>query len=171
MIARKLIVALALVAIAATACGSSSKSSSTTQPGGSSATTAPSGSASGTTAPKSFSGDSGSNFCDLARKDETAFKGNSLATGSTPADLKKLYSGLGPALQEAESKAPSVIKDDFKTFVDAYQQILKAMSDANYDVTKLNPATFAAFDSAQIKAASDHIEAYMTQVCHITSTT
>jgi len=104
------------------------------------------------------------------RKDEAAFKGNSIST-SAPADLKKLYSNLGPALEEAGSKAPSAIKGDFDTFISAFRQILKALSDANYDFTKLSPTSFAGMGTPQVKAASNHIQQYMTQVCHITTTT
>jgi ABC-type phosphate/phosphonate transport system substrate-binding protein len=173
MLARKLIVAIALVAVAATACGSSSKSSasSPTSPTSPSATTASGGGSTATTTPsKSYSGSSGSSFCDLAKKDENAFNAKGF-TGTSPADLKKLYGNLEPALEEAQSKAPDAIKADFATFVTAYKQVIKAFADANYDVTKISPTAFAGFADPKIKAAADHITQYTSQVCHITPTT
>jgi hypothetical protein len=172
MLARKLTVVIALVAVAATACGSSSKSSASksTSPTSPSATTAASAGSSATTTPsKSYSGSSGSNFCDLARKDESAFNAKGF-TGTAP-DLKKLYGNLEPALEEAQSKAPDAIKADFATFVTAFKQVIKAFADANYDVTKISPTAFAGFADPKIKAASDHITQYISQVCRVTPTT
>ena len=170
MLARKLTVAIVLVAVAATACGSSSKSSASS-PTSPSATTAPGGGSTATTTPsKSYSGSSGSSFCDLAKKDENAFNSKGF-TGTSPTDLKKLYGNLEPALEEAQAKAPDAIKADFATFLTAYKQVIKAFADANYDVTKISPTVFAGFADPKIKAASDHITQYTSQVCHITPTT
>ena len=104
------------------------------------------------------------------RRDQAAFKGGVLPT-STPADLKKLYSNLGPALDQARSKAPGAIRGDIDTFITAFRPVLKALSDANYDFTKLSPTSFAAIGTPQVRAASEHIRQYETQVCHITTTT
>ncbi len=173
MRAQRLLVLVIFVAIAATACGSSSKgTASNTNP--TTATNAPGGSsggASGTTTTIKISGDSGSSFCDLARKDEnTVFKNASL-NSDTPADLKKLYENVVPAITEIESKSPDALKGDFQTFGTAYSTMVKALQDANYDVTKLSATTFAGLGTPQVKAASDHIQAYLTQVCHVTPTT
>jgi ABC-type phosphate transport system substrate-binding protein len=171
MRARRLVVLIVLVAIGATACGSSSKgaandSTSTT------AASAPSGSTDGstdaTTTTEKLSGDSGSSFCDLMRKDDKAFNGSGLGT-ATPAALKKLYENIGPAIDEAKSKAPDSLKDDFGTFSTALSKFVGALSDANYDFKKLSVADLGSLSSPAMTAASAHIDQYLSQVCHIAS--
>ena len=48
-----------------------------------------------------------------------------------------------PALEKAQSKAPSAIKDDFATFISAFKQVNAALKAVDYDVTKLNASTFS----------------------------
>jgi hypothetical protein len=164
---QRFLVPVILIAVGATACSSSSKSAakiitSTTQ--GPAAASGASGTSGPTTTIK-LSGNSGSSFCDLARNDEKAIKG--LKPGTTPDDLRTLYANIGPALSEAESKAPSEIKGDFKTFADAFAQVVHALAAVNYDATKLSESTFSSLDVPAVKAAGDHIQQYFTQVCHI----
>jgi hypothetical protein len=166
----RLMVVAIFVAVGATACGSSSKSatgSTTSNPG--SGTTAP-GSTGATPTTKALSGNSGSNFCDLARRDSAAFSARNVAAFRA-SDLKKEFENLGPALQQAENIAPNAIKGDFQTFLNAFQPYLKALAAANYDFTKLNAASVQGLGSPQVKAATDHIQQYFTQVCHITTPT
>ncbi len=156
-----------LVALGATACGSSSKTSTgtaTSAPG----STSPSGGGSTTTI--KLKGSSSSDFCDLARADDKAFS-NVNPTGLSTSDLKKQFENLGPALQQAADKAPKEIKGDFQTFINAFKPYLQALADANYDFTKIKPSSVTGLESPAVRAASNHIEQYFTQVCHITSPT
>jgi ABC-type phosphate/phosphonate transport system substrate-binding protein len=169
---RKVIVAVMLLAAAATACGSTSKSASTTTP-----TTTPGASpgtpttvGSGTPTTKAFSGSSGSGFCDQARSFASAFKSSSFGT-KTPADLKNAFKNLQSELDHAASVAPSAIKGDMQTLAAAYRPILKAFADANYDFTKLSPTALSSFSNPQFAAAAGHIGQYFSQVCHVTPTT
>jgi hypothetical protein len=165
---KSLLAVAMLVAIGTAACGSSSKGSTgsvTSAPGSSGATTSSPGGGSTTTI--KLSGSSSSNFCDLARADDKAFS-NFNPTGLSASDLKKQFENLGPALQQAADKAPSAIKSDFETFVNAFKPYLKALADANYDFTKIQPSSVSGLESPAVKTASDHIEQYFTQVCHIT---
>jgi hypothetical protein len=171
MRARKLMIIVALVAIGAAACGSSSKSATSSTP-----TTVASSAGTPTTAGgtqssggKSYSGSSGGSFCDAIRNDADTFKG-ATPKGTTPEDLKALYGNVLPALEKAKSKAPSAIKDDFGTFVSAFKQVDSALAAVNYDYTKLTASTFSALESQDFKTASDNIEQYVTQVCHIDKT-
>jgi hypothetical protein len=168
---KSLLAVAILVAIGTAACGSSSKSSTgsvTSAPGSSgpsgATTSSPDG---GTTTTIKLKGSSSSNFCDLARADDKAFS-NVDPTGLSAADLKKQFENLGPALQQAADKAPSEIKGDFETFLNAFKPYLKALADANYDFTKIQPTSVSGLESPAVQAASDHIEQYFTQVCHIT---
>ena len=169
MRARRLTVLLLLVAVGATACGSSSKgaaSANTSTTAGNAPSSTAGGSGSDTTTTIKVSGDSGSSFCNLVRGELSAFTGTDF-TGTSPTDLKKRYENISSVLSDAESKAPSQIKGDLETFSTAFDKVAKALSDANYDYTKLSPTTFAGLDTPAVKAASNHIEQYFTQVCHI----
>jgi hypothetical protein len=169
---KSLLVVAMLVAIGTAACGSSSNSSTgsvTSAPGSSSGSTSSSDSGGSTTTIK-LNGSSSSDFCDLARADDKAFS-NVDPTGLSASDLKKQFENLGPALQQAADKAPSEIKGDFTTFINAFKPYLQALADANYDFTKIQPSSVSGLESPAVQAASDHIEQYFTQVCHITSPT
>jgi hypothetical protein len=173
MRAKSLLAVAVFVAIGATACGSSSKNSTgsvTSAPGSTTAsTTGPSGSGTTTTTTK-LSGSSSSDFCDLARADEKAFSGANAASLSSE-NLKKDFANLGPALQHAADVAPKAIKSDFEVFINAFKPYLKALADANYDFTKIKPSSVTGLESPGVQAASDHIQQYFTQVCHLTPPT
>ncbi len=172
--ARGLIAIVALVAISAAACGSSSKNAATsttptTVASGAGTPTTVAGTP--TTAPsKSYSGSSGGDFCSLIRNDQDAFNNSDIAT-KTPDDLKSVYTKLVPALEHAESVAPSAIKGDFKTFVTFFKQLNAAFASAGYNFQNLDPTKFANLDTPAIKTASADIEQYVTQVCHVTTPT
>jgi hypothetical protein len=171
MRAKSMLAVAVFVAIGATACGSSSKSSTgsvTSAPGSSTASSGPSGG--GTTTTIKLKGSSSSDFCNLARADDKAFSGANLSSLNST-DLKKDFENLGPALQHAADVAPDAIKGDFHVFINAFVPYLKALADANYDFTKVKPTSVSGLESPAVQAASDHIQQYFTQVCHITSPT
>ncbi len=163
-----MIVAAVLTALAA-ACGGSGSSkasgsgtTTTTAAGSSSA------SGSGTTTTQKISGDSNSNFCRYARDVEKSFTPD---VGADPSSIRSLMEQAGKAMQQAVKIAPAEIKPDFQTFVDAFTPYLQALKDANYDYTKIDPTKLQSITAPDVTAASQHISAYMTQVCHITDTT
>ena len=166
------LVAVAILIVVGAACGSSSKGasgSSTTNASGSTSSTAPT-SPNATPTTQKVSGNSGSDFCNLARTQSSAFNGPN-PSATTQLDLKKTYENLLPALQHIVAIAPSQIKGDFQTFVTAYTPYIRALAAANYDFTKLNFASLQGLSAPDVKAASQHIEAYLTQVCHLTTPT
>jgi hypothetical protein len=168
----RLIAVSALVAIGLAACGSSSKGASGSN--NSSTTTAPSSATtsapSGTPTTQKVSGNSNSNFCQEVRNSENAFKPIS-PTSINPDSIKTEFENVGSQLQKAVDAAPNEIKPDFETFIHAYQPYLDALKAANYDFTKINFASLTQLDSASVKAATAHLEAYFTQVCHVTTPT
>jgi hypothetical protein len=170
MRARSLIAVAVFIAVGASACGSSSKSPTAVGATGTTTTTSPTASGAPGGAPTTIklSGSSGSNFCQLARSDQAAFSSPDL---SNPANLKKEYQNLGKALQDAANAAPSAIKGDFETFITAFKPYLQALADANYDFTKVNTDSLKAISSTQVDTASQHIEQYFEQVCHISPPT
>ena len=166
MPSRTFIVAVAIFAIGLGACSSSSKSTSAPSANTSAGLTPTTANSGGGSGAASGGGSGGGSFCDEVRNDQDAFQNSSIAT-KTPADLKTLYSKLVPALEHAQSEAPSAIKADFATFITGFKALNSALDAAGYDVRKLSPSSLAGLDSADFKAASDHIETYITQVCHI----
>ena len=169
MRARTLMVVVALAAFGATACSSSSKPSTTATTASTAAPSASPTTTSGsptTNAPKSYSGAS-ARFCGYAEKDSTVYK----RTGDSTGELKSIYSDVLPALQRTQSAAPDALKHDFEVFVAGYTEVVHTLAAINFDATKLTPSTFGPLATPQVKAASAHIRAYVTQVCHVTTTT
>jgi hypothetical protein len=171
---RRMLVLVALVAVGAAACGSSSKSATSDTPttlstSAASPTSAASSGTPTTAKTEKVSGNSNSNFCELARN-YTDASGKEVAT-ETPPELKKLYSSLLPKLKQAEDIAPSQIKGDFATFVTFFKQLDSTLAAAQYNFENLSPTALQSLDTPAIEAASQHISAYMTQVCHITTPT
>jgi ABC-type phosphate/phosphonate transport system substrate-binding protein len=142
--ARQLVVLAVLVAAGVTSCSSSSKSAN-------------------------LHGLSQSQFCDLARKDQAAFNGASIANAS-PTQVKDLYEKVRSALRQAQSAAPSAIKGDLDTFMAAYDPYLKALAAAHYDFTKMTSTATRLLGTAQVRAASAHITQYLQQMCKINTT-
>ena len=172
MLARKLTVVVALAALGLGACGSSSKSAGSTSPtvAGAAGSQSSAGDTSTTAAPSSANngggGGGGGDFCALLRKDQAAFAGSDIAT-KTPSDLKKLYSDVVPEIEKAESKAPDAIKADFATLVTNLKTLVKALDDAGYDVTKVDPNSFKDLADPKFEAASQRISTYVEQSCGI----
>jgi len=145
----KVIVACAVVAIAMSACSSSSKpsSSSTSRPA---------------------SGSSSADFCAKVQNEVDAFRITSFA-GKTPGELKSTYSSLAQKLEKLESEAPSAISDDFTTFVTFTKRVQAVLADANYDPTKLSISDITGLFSSQATTAASHVVQYITQNCHFTT--
>ena len=171
MLARKLTIAVVLVALGLSACGSSSKSAGSTSPtsAGTAGSTSAPGDTSTTAAPAGNNGGGGGgggDFCALMRKDDNAFKGADIATKSST-DLKALYANVVPELERAQSDAPDAIKSDFGSMVTGMKALVKALETADYDVTKLNPDSFKGLADSKFVTASEHIATYIAQHCGI----
>jgi hypothetical protein len=104
------------------------------------------------------------------KSDDKVFRGPN-AAASTPADFKALYANVIPALEEADNKAPSAIKSDMDTLVSGLKTFINTLAAANYDPTKISPTSLESLDTPAFKTATTNIDNYMSQVCHITTTT
>ena len=143
--------AIGLVVLAG--CGGKGSSSTATTKSGSS-----------TTAP-SFSGSKNSKYCDLARQ----FSGT--ISGSLSSDPRVLFQEFDTLAGQFVSVAPSQIKSDAQTVVDAVKRLEAAFKAVNYDATKLSPTDVAVLQDPKVAAATSRINAYDDQVCGITTTT
>jgi len=157
---RSVIVPAALLAAALAGCGGGTTHANT-------ATTVSNAAASSSGPSTTFkpSGSSSSKFCDDARN---LSKSQQLNPGT---DLKKTYQELNSLGPRVESEAPSSIKADVHTVFAALNSIGQALAAVNYDISKVNPAQLQAFSTQQFKDATTRIDAYLTQVCGVTSTT
>jgi hypothetical protein len=145
---RRLLIPLILAALPLAACGGGSSTAKTASEAATKSTIS------------NFSGNRGSNWCDLDRslQNSTQFQNAMKDPRTWSRQLDSIASG-------AASKAPSAIKADVQTVVSALRVLEKALSDANYDFTKLNPAEMSGLNSPNLAAAADRITAYDKQVC------
>jgi hypothetical protein len=152
---RKLIATLGLAVLLLGACGGGNDNKSTNA------------NASSDTTEAAASG--GANFTDFCGA-KAAFGAGASATAPDPNAMKNAAANLDKAVQYA----PSEIKGDVKIVADAFRPFLQVMASVNYDFTKLmsDPskqqqiqALSAKFNEADVKAASDRINAYVTAHC------
>jgi hypothetical protein len=152
-----------ITGLALAGCGSSTHTATVTTlaaqagtPGGTTPTTKVPG----------FSGSSSSSFCDDARR-------LSQTTRFTPdtTNLKTVFQDFDSYSGRLESKAPSAIKADVKTVVDAVKRYEGVLQGVNFDYTKLTPAQLQAFTDPNVTSASERVTAYLAQVCHVSTAT
>ena len=80
------------------------------------------------------------------------------------------------ALVDLTKSAPDEIKDDVKTISDALSSLISVFESADDDFTKLaqDPAALArqleSFSGQEVTDASARVEAYLAQVCGISTT-
>jgi hypothetical protein len=160
------------IAFLVAACGSSG--SKAASPGSSSlsksstgASQAPAPSAS-SKAPKVAKAGSGGSFCDKARSEEAASAKDAAAlTSGNPQQLKQLEEKDLSELKGFVASAPSKIRGDVATLAAGQQKLFDALNAANFDYTKISPATITAFDTPAFTQAADNITAYLASTCGI----
>jgi hypothetical protein len=155
--------------------GATSGSSGSDAPAASSDTGGSDSGSAGTTAVPDFSGSGGEAFCGQAKDFESVFGGESFSN-TDPASLKSDYEKAKSALDDLASKAPDEIKSDVETLSGALSTLMEVFESVDYDVTKLAQDPTAAaklqdFDTQELSDASARVEAYLTQVCGIDTTT
>ena len=158
-----------LVAVAAGCGGGGKKSSSSTTSGGTThaATTTVASGGSGST-PSFASAKNCQDLAGLAAKASSALT----AAGGNPATALKTEAGI---LQGLANAAPSDIRSDFETLATAFTSFVdtleksgyKAGSTATPSAAQIAALTKAAksFNSAKIRAAEAHLNAWTTQNC------
>lgn len=89
------------------------------------------------------------------------------AISGQPSDLKAL---VDKGRQEAGvivAAAPSAIKDDVKTLVNASTSYYDAIAAANYDLRKVDITKLQALTSSNVQQASQRVGAYIQSHCGI----
>jgi hypothetical protein len=154
------LVALGLpLAFSACSGGSSDKQASPA----SATTAAPSAGAATQPVNTSFTGSGSDDYCKLARDYSDSAKKFNAPT--TPDQLRAVFHEAQTDIQSALAVAPPEIKADVQTIATGLSSIVAAMEAANYDVTRL--ATTPPSLPANFDAASQRIDAYTRDVCHL----
>ncbi len=109
----------------------------------------------------------GGTFCKEVAASENASLAHIAAGGITPAAIKAEFASYHTVEGEALSIAPSSLKPDLVVLFGATDKIYAAIAAANYDFTKINPASMTGLDTPQVKAAEANINAYMKNTCGI----
>jgi hypothetical protein len=144
----KLVVAGAVVALALSACSSSSKSSN-----GPTTTAKPI-----TTA----------DFCAQVKSQVEAFDFTGL-TRRSKADLKRIYNESADQLDALAAAAPPEIHQDMQTVVNIVKQLHAELADAGYDPSQLSLSAIPGLTSPSSIAATAHVASYFRDTCHIVS--
>ena len=144
--------------------GSSSSSGSQTGSGSSTPTTQPPSTPAGST------GDTGSltGFCGEAATELANLQAELAPLAniqSTPARLKAEVQTLMDTYRKIMNEAPSDIKPDIAVLVGAMDTFQQALAAHNYDPVAAAPAIAAAFQTAKLKQADDHIVAWARTNC------
>lgn len=151
----------AAASAAATTSAAAASSAATTS---AAATTSSAPSAAVTTKVKAVGG---GQFCkDVAK----AINTNALDFSKAGTDPAAEKAAIKKGLQETAGlllEAPKEIKPDVAVLVGAINQVYSALEKANYDFTKLDPSLLTAMDSAAVKTAGDHVDAYVKNTCGI----
>lgn len=159
---RGALIGLVTVALATTACGSSSKSAAAGKASGTSAavTTAPG--AVTTTATK-VKATGGGDFCkNIAKAVNNPI---SPTAGASLKDEKDLIAASLAQGELALGKAPAAIKPDAVIVLTAIDNLFKALEKANYDYTKIDPAALSAVSSPAVTTAEAHLATYVSTTC------
>ena len=153
---RKILAAVTCAAVVSVVagCGSSSPSANNT---GNTATNTTS--AASTPAASGGGGAALTNFCGAKSGFAAPNPGTDLS------NLRSTFEHAAAQLDVAVRFAPVAIRADVRIIADAYGKFFHAFQAANYDFTKINQADLSAIADARVRAASQHIEAYVAAHC------
>ena len=153
--------ALAVLALAGCSGGGDDKAAPTT--------TSPAAGPSTTLRPvdTSFTGQGSGQFCNLARTYNDRF--TSVAPNATPAQLRTVAREGQTAIRQAQEVAPAEISGDVQTIATTFSELLADLERANFDTTKLTPATFTRLQAPEFQRSSQRFQAYLRDVCKVSS--
>jgi hypothetical protein len=138
------VLSIALVSLAATACGSDDEASSGTGPD--------------------------SEFCVAAKAaDEAGTAVDRALDGGDPAELKPAFADALAKGKAAQKLAPDDIADTVADVVKGQEQLIALFEKDDYDLTKIlaNPDFQTLIDDERFSTASDKLDTYLADVCGI----
>ena len=109
----------------------------------------------------------GGKFCkEVASAVNDAATKNALSGGGTDS-LKQSVQNFKSLEGSVLASAPKEIKSDLVTLFGALDPFYEALQKANYDFTKIDPSIGSTLDTPAVKAATDHVDAYIKGTCGI----
>ena len=112
-----------------------------------------------------FTGQGSAEFCNLART--YTERSSQLGPNATPAQLRTVAREGQTAINQALNAAPAEIKNDVQVIATAFGGLLTDLETANYDVTRVAPASFARLQAPEFATASQRFQAYVRNVCRV----
>jgi hypothetical protein len=153
----------AAVAVVVLASGCSSKAKSTATSG--STPTGAAAVASDSASPTKVVATGGGNFCKQVAQSMNAASVS--AAGSDATTIKQDVQQYQALKTVVLKSAPGTIKGDLTTLFGAVDKMYSALAAANYDFTKVDPATITALESPAVATAEQHVNDYIKNTCGI----
>lgn len=149
-------IALAVgVALLLGGCSGGAKKPAASPPPSTSATSAP---------PAPAVNQSNDPYCVFLRGYNDRF--NRIDLGATdPQAFQRVMQEAAAAAKEAEATAPPAIRSDVVTLNRAFERLLGALQQINFDMTKATPALLQELQTPELLAAGQRIDAYTRQNC------
>lgn len=82
-----------------------------------------------------------------------------------PQVFRRVMQEAAAAAKEAATTAPAAIRSDLVTLNRAFDRLLAAMQQINYDLTKATPAMVQELQSPEFLAAGQRVDAYTRDHC------
>lgn len=109
-----------------------------------------------------FKGSSDSDFCRVA---EMALPGLSDGSGSS---LRSQYEAVADHGEDLLAVAPAEIRDDVRAFVRGVTQLMPALEQVDYDMSRVDDSDLPLLASKSFQTSSTRVVLYQMQVCHRT---
>ena len=110
---------------------------------------------------------SNSDFCQSLTKSLNDTKSLATTSLSQPSNLKALVDKGRQEASTIVAAAPSAIRDDVRTLVNASTSYYDAIAAANYDLRKVDVTKLGALTSTNVQQASQRVGAYIQSHCGI----
>ncbi|MCU0259720.1 MAG: hypothetical protein MUE78_01750 [Ilumatobacteraceae bacterium] len=105
-------------------------------------------------------------WCDLAREVESTFDEGDAVDFTDPAAVEEQFRSSVEVLQRAADAAPEEISDDVQTTVEAFEELVGLLEDADFDFLAIDQAAFEEI-GVRAEEASANIEEFNETECGI----
>lgn len=110
----------------------------------------------------SFTGEGSAEFCQFIK---TFNAGSEVSPSASPAELEADFNESLAAINQAVTVAPAEIKPDVVAIADSFKTVVTAVSNANFDLTKIDGSALAALQTEGFLDAVTRLQAYLNTYC------
>ena len=114
----------------------------------------------------SFTGSGSGPFCELAKT--ISSDASNIPANASTAQVRSSLEQSDKAFQQAVDAAPNEIKADVTVMARGFSALVASIAGAGYDISKVPPDAFSAFQAPEFASAAARLQAYLTNVCHVT---